>query len=56
MLLSILFSSRGELAPLQKGENTCKYQSSYIMAVESMLLGIITVTGSELLDVHLQRW
>lgn len=55
MLLGILSSCREELASLQKGERTCKYQSSCVIAVESMLQGITTVI-SELLDVHLQRW
>jgi len=30
MVLVILSSCREELAPLQKGEYTCKYQSSYM--------------------------
>lgn len=34
MLLGVLSSCREEVALLQKGEYTCKYQSSYIMAVE----------------------
>lgn len=56
MLLGILSSSRQELSPLQKGEYAYKYQTSYIMAVESTLLGIIPVIGAELLDVQFQSW
>lgn len=48
--------SRQELSLLQKGEYACKYPTAYIVAVESTLLGIIPVTGSELLDVQFQRW
>lgn len=37
MLVGLLSICREEVAPLQKGEYTCKYQSSYIMAVEHVI-------------------
>lgn len=56
MMLVIFSSCKEEMAPLQEGVYTYKYQFSYIMTVESTLLGIIIVSGSELLDVDVLRW
>lgn len=56
MMLVIFSSCREELDPLQEWVYTYKYLFSYIMTVESTLLGIIIVSGSELLDVDLLRW